>query len=267
MSLEEVAQWPDLLSIVRERVKPERDRAKDHGPGKHGKKYWWQFTLRRDPLYAGIAALPRCLIAAITTKHLAFSFQPPRQVFAHTLVVFALDRYSHFACLQSRIHELWALLLSSALGNTLRYSTNDCFDTFPFPLSNPRAVTPSLEATGQAFYETRARYMVSTGQGLTKAHNRLRDPHNKNPEILNLRRLHEVMDQAVVEAYGWSDVEIPPYCPMNDTQRMLASCFADEVVDRLYALNAERANEELRSRPLADGTRRSMPTGFQEGLF
>ena len=132
-SLDEAGQYPTLLEIVRTRVKPDRDRQKDHGPGKHGKKYWWQYALRSDPLYHTIARLPRCLVTAITTSHLAFSFQPIRQVFAHTLVVCAFDKYAPFSCLQSRVHLYWAQLCSSSLGGTLRYSVEDAFQSFPFP--------------------------------------------------------------------------------------------------------------------------------------
>src|SRR5262249_103635 len=52
ISLEEAEQWPDLIRMVRERVKPERDRLReDTGPGAHGKKWWWQFQHPRQPLY------------------------------------------------------------------------------------------------------------------------------------------------------------------------------------------------------------------------
>ena len=39
MELEEAEQWPDLLEIVRELVKPERDQNKRDVR----RKYWWRF--------------------------------------------------------------------------------------------------------------------------------------------------------------------------------------------------------------------------------
>lgn len=54
------------------------------------------------------------------------------------------------------------------------------------------------------------------------------------------------MDRAVLDAYGWGDVAVPPYCPVTDTDRAAVQAFEDEVIDRLYVLNAERAREEER---------------------
>jgi hypothetical protein len=54
--------------------------------------------------------------------------------------------------------------------------------------------------------------MVNTNQGLTKTYNALKDPENNDPRILELRRLHEAMDRAVLDDYGWTDLTVPPYC-------------------------------------------------------
>jgi hypothetical protein len=130
--------------------------------------------------------------------------------------------------------------------NTLAYAPTECFLTFPFPTSDPRGAVNELEAIGERLYEARARYMVDTDQGLTKTYNALKDPENDDPRVLELRRLHEEMDRAVLDAYGWSDIEVPPYCPTTDADRAALQEFEDEVVDRLYVLNAERAKEEER---------------------
>ncbi|HEY5958656.1 MAG TPA: hypothetical protein VIV60_18980, partial [Polyangiaceae bacterium] len=44
----------------------------------------------------------------------------------------------------------------------------------------------------------------------------------------------------------WSDVAVPPYCPLNDEDRVQVAASEDKVIDRLYVLNAERAAEETR---------------------
>ena len=82
--------------------------------------------------------------------------------------------------------------------------------------------------------------MVETDQGLTKAYNATCD----DPRVLSLRRLHEAMDRAVLDAYGWTDVPVPPYCPTSDAERAAVQAFEDEVIDRLYVLNEQRAREE-----------------------
>jgi hypothetical protein len=52
------------------------------------------------------------------------------------------------------------------------------------------------------------------------------------------------MDRAILNAYGWTDIEVPPYCPKDDAERAVVKAFEDEVIDRLFVLNAERAAQE-----------------------
>ena len=134
MSEEEARRWPDLMRIVEEKVKPERDRLReDTGPGAHGKKWWWQFQHPRQPLYAAIAGLERVLVISQVTSHVQFAFLPARMVFSHTLNVFPLTTYAAFCALQSRPHEVWARFFASSMKDDLRYTPSDCFETFPFP--------------------------------------------------------------------------------------------------------------------------------------
>jgi hypothetical protein len=52
--------------------------------------------------------------------------------------------------------------------------------------------------------------MVRNNEGLTSTYNRFHDPAEISNDLLELRRLHEEMDQAVLAAYGWSD--LPTAC-------------------------------------------------------
>lgn len=247
IELDSAARLPELLQIVRERVKPTRDAARsDTADGAHRKKYWWQYAQPRPELSDALEGLHQCLVTAIVSKHLMFSFQPTDRVFTHALYVFALSSSTAFAVLQSRTHEPWARLLSSSMKNDLRYAASDCFETFPFPRPDPRTVIPAVEAIGEALYTERARYMIDTHQGLTQTYNRLKDPVCDESRILMLRKLHEAMDRAVLDAYGWIDLTVPPYCPRNAEEQCALEQFQDAVLDRLFVLNAERAAEEKR---------------------
>lgn len=243
MSLAEAEQWPDLIGIVRENVKPERDRVKR----KAHREKWWHFGDKRPALYEALAPLDRCLVTSRVTKHLNFSFQPTSRVFADRLYVFPLRCHTAFTAMQSRVHSSWAWLLSSTLEERLNYSGENCFETFPFPKPDPRAELPELEAIGEQLYDTRARYLVDTEQGLTQCYNRLKDPHDDDPRVVELRRLHLAMDRAVLHAYGWGDIAVPPYTtPETEAEHRALETFEDEVIDRLFQLNAERAKEERR---------------------
>lgn len=256
MPLEQAEEWPELLGIVRDLVKPIRDRnPRTSGTGGHGKKYWWQFACRQDPLYSAIAPLRRCLVCSQVSKHLVFAFQPVDRIFSHALYVFAFSAHAPFAVLQGRVHEKWARLLSSSMKTDLRYAPSDCFLTFPFPNANPRAQVPSLSRMGERLYTDRAAFMVDTDQGLTKTYNALKDPtvtakSEHGDRIVHLRQLHLDMDRAVLEAYAehtadptWTNIEIPPFTtPQTPAEQDLHQRFEDHILDKLFELN------EIRSR-------------------
>ncbi len=242
----EAEHWPLALQVVRTSVKPYRDDLKATALSERLKTFWWQFYSQRDDLRAALKPLSRCLVTACVSKHLMFSFQPVDRIFSHKVYVFPLDRCTSFGVLQSRIHEPWARLLSSTLETRLNYSASDCFETFPFPSPDPRTVLPEIELIGEHLYEKRAAFMRDTSQGLTKTYNALKDPACSDPRILEVRRLHEDLDRALLASYGWSDVAVPPFCISTDVDRNALQAFEDEVVDRLYVLNAERAREEQR---------------------
>jgi hypothetical protein len=156
--------------------------------------------------------------------------------------VFAFDSYARFAAMQSRVHESWARMLSSSMRNDLRYSPSDCFENFPFPAPEK---TIQVEAIGEKLYTARAQYMSDTQQGLTLTYNQLKDPRCQEPQIFVLRQLHEEMERAVLDAYEITGIVVPPYCPQTPAEEKAVDIFSNEVIDRLFDLNAARAKQEL----------------------
>jgi hypothetical protein len=124
--------------------------------------------------------------------------------------VFATDRDEFFCVVQSRPHEVFATQLSSGLEDRQGYRPSDGFEPFPFPLQYQS--NEQLGATGREYEAHRSNVMITNGEGLTKTYNRFHDPHEKSPEILKLRELHEAMDRAVLEAYGWHDLAETAKC-------------------------------------------------------
>lgn len=248
MELDEANRWPSLLRVVEDRVRPERNNLRlDNSSAKTLREKWWRFQAHRPALYESISCLERCLVTGVVSKHLLFSFQPTTRIFSHKIYVFPLPAHTSFAILQSRVHEPWAWLLSSTMGGaSINYSASDCFETFPFPHPDPRTVIPAVEAIGERLYTERASYMVDTNQGLTQTYNQLKNPQCDEPRILALRKLHEDMDRAVLDAYGWTDLQVPPFCPLTPEDQRALEQFQDTIIDRLFVLNAERAAEEKR---------------------
>ena len=243
MDLDQAETWPDLISIIREKVKPERDLVKR----KVHRERWWQFGDKRPALYQSIASIKCCLVTLFTTKHLIFARLATDQVFANTLWVFPFENFSPFAVLQSRIHEAWARLLSSSLEDRLRYTASDCFETFPFPQPNPSMEIDELETLGKQLYQARADYLVAENIGLTECYNRLKNPDVTDAPVQALRKLHQELDHAVLHAYGWSELDVPAFSdPRDEAGKKARQAFTDEIIDRLFVLNAERAEEEKR---------------------
>lgn len=138
----------------------------------------------------------------------------------------------------------------------LRYTPEDCFETFPFPAGYESH--PDLERVGEAYYNHRAALMVQNQQGLTATYNRFHDPEERDPGILQLRSLHREMDAALMKAYGWDDPELtynffPDFEATEDEdgeptrpriRYRWPNELREEVLARLLALNAQRAEEE-----------------------
>lgn len=268
MDEKEARQWPDLMSIVEAKVKPERMRTRDTADGQRLKTYWWRYNRRRPELHAAISNLPRVLACSQVSTFHQFAFLPKGIIYANYVIVFAYDADAAFAILQSGSHEIWARFFSSSMKDDLRYTPSDCFETFPFP--EDWQTRSSLEAVGKACYEMRADLMVRNHEGLTKTYNRFHDPEEDSPDIITLRELHEAMDRAVLDAYGWTD--IPTDCEFlldhevdeEESSRKKKPWryrwpddVRDEVLARLLQLNAQRAAQEAQAGARAAKTRKA----------
>jgi len=255
------ADWPDLLRIVEERSKGTR--------AAHSTAHWWHFERSRIELARALAGRVSALAVSRVTQQVAFVRIPSSIVAAETTVVVAESGGAAFAVLQSRPHEIWARFMASSLEDRLRYTPTDCFETFPFPAAYEQH--PALDSAGQAYYDHRAGLMVRNNEGLTKTYNRFHRPDEYSPDILKLRELHEAMDRAVLDAYGWQDLQ--PKCDFfpefdeeeaddaesgRPRQKKYRYRWPDEIHDevlaRLLALNRERAGlfAGLRAHRLAE---------------
>jgi hypothetical protein len=108
-----------------------------------------------------------------------------------------------------------------------------------------RDVVHPIESPGRAFYEARAAYRIAEDVGLTITYNRMKDPAVTDATVENLRALTLAMDRAVLAAYGWDDLEPPPFTtPATADEKRAVAGFEDAVIDRLFALNAERARAQ-----------------------
>lgn len=256
--LERAQQYPELLRIVEERVKPERDCLT--GPGdKRNREYWWQFGAYRSGMREAIAPLQRVLARSRVSELHAIVFVPKGYVYGDATVVFAFDDEYHFALLQSNIHEVWVWRQASSLESRNRYTPTDCFDTFPFPpieyeymakgkcrLEEMPQIFQKAAQIGTSYHEHRRQIMLTRQFGLTKAYNLFHDPDCQDADIIHLRELHIGMDQAILSCYGWDDLNLGHNFYKNDrgqTRFTVSPEARRELLRRLIDLNLKLSGE------------------------
>lgn len=254
----QLSQWPDLKHILETKVKPGRMILGSNPNNVPLKRRWWAYQAHRPGLYSSIESFAKVLVNSQVTTHLAFAFVPAASIFSHKLCVVAEQNLASFCVLQSRVHEVWARFLSSTLGDALNYSPSDCLGTFPFPVGWRQST--AFQVAGQTYYAFRAALMLQRVEGLTDTYNRFHDPDERDLEIVKLRELHADMDRAVLDAYGWSDIqteceflldyeidEVEWGNKKKPYRYRWPDDVRDEVLARLLELNAERARAERRA--------------------
>ena len=250
LSMEQVRdRFPEVYQWVIERVKPERD-AKAHS--KDGAGYaqsWWLHGKPRQQLREALKGLPRYIATVETAKYRTFQFLDAAILPDNMLVAIASDDAWHLAVLSSRVHVVWALAAGGRLGigNDPRYNKTRCFEPFPFPAASS-AQQAELRALGERLDAHRKqRQTLHPALTLTGLYNvlvKLRTGETLTPAELKiheqglvtmLRELHDQIDRVVLAAYGWNDLILLPET---------GDAFVAPVLERLVALNAERAAEE-----------------------
>ena len=227
---------------------------------------WWLFRRPTVEMYSRLKNKAICFVIARTTKYLNFSAVQTGQILSDAVKVFTTDRWDLYSVVQSTLHEVWARKYSGALETRLRYSPSDCFETFPFPAGIWQTANPALAEIGERYHEHRRALMLQLWLGLTDIYNlfHTRDltveqvvKVSKKPQdiaeagfhgILELRRLHRQIDNAIRDSYGWQDLDLGhdfhevETLPENDRVRYTISPTArKEVLKRLLQLNHDRA--------------------------
>lgn len=286
------SDYPQCYQIALNLVKPDRQRwatDKKGAPiiGQYAirspmPQRWWIYGEKRPGLYNKIKKNQRVLVIALTSKTVAFCFVPNGIIYSHATVVIADERSSVFAILQSGVHRLWVDTFSSRMKTDQRYTPSDCFENYPFPKFTGLKIESTLEKLGTIYHENRSEFMINVQLGLTKTYNLFHSnaitsaavnekdkqvislqKHLEKTEgaisfeaaiagIIQLRALHVEMDQAVLEAYGWSDISLRhdfyevDYLPENDRIRYTIHPDArKEILKRLLALNHQIHAEEV----------------------
>jgi hypothetical protein len=193
-TLEQAATFPAALEIVRERVKPERDRNRDRG----FRERWWCFGRPRGEMRHAIGPLPRYVCGNRIGKRMLFCWCQPWTCPSDLVNVFAFADDYAIGVLHSRIHQEWARAQSSTLRVDIRYTPTSAFETFPWPPAPTDAQRAEVGEAAAATIERRQAICAEREIGLTALYNEVDDG-----AYADLRALHERLDRAVAAAYGW----------------------------------------------------------------
>lgn len=238
LSIDDVRKrFPEVYQWVYERVKPERDQNNRNSY----RENWWILGEPRGNFRPALEGLSRYIATVETSKHRFFVFLDQSILPDNKLVGIALDDGYYLGVLSSRIHVTWAL--PEAAGSTLEdrpvYVKTTCFEKFPFPICSAkhkariRELGEALDAHRKSQQSRHPRLKFTdmynvleklrTGESLTKKELEV----HKWGLVTVLKQIHDDLDVAVCEAYGWPK-DLPD----------------EEILARLVALNAERAVEE-----------------------
>jgi len=237
-------------------VRPERRGKREQ----RANEMWWIFYWPRPELRRRLKGVCRYIARTSVAKHNVFRWISSEVLPDGTLVVVTRDDETTFGILQSRFHELWALRMGTSLEDRPRYTPSTTFETFPFP----EGLTPDIPAATQAA-DPLAQKIAAAAARLNELRENWLNPADlvvRAPEVVPgypdrilprdekaekelkkrtltnlynarpqwLANAHAALDEAVAEAYGWSD----------DWRAGLLT--DDETLARLFKLNQERAD-------------------------
>ena len=232
-------RFPEVYQHLLTSVKPERDA---NNRTSYRDK-WWLFGEPRRELRPALAGLPRYIATVETAKHRVFQFLDAAVLPDNMLVCVASADPFHLGVLSAGPNLAWTAAQGGTLEDRPRYTKSLCFDPYPFPVADGGQRTrigdlaEELDATRKEVLE---RHPDLTLTGLYNLSDKLAcdEPFDTVEQDRRARgcvdligELHRRLDAAVAAAYGW-----PANLP------------AQEAVQRLVALNAERRADERRGR-------------------
>lgn len=144
-TLEEAVLYPAALDLVRERVKPERDK----NNRETYRRFWWRFAEPRPGMRQALSSCARYIAGNAQGKRFLFTWQPSSVCPSNLTNVFTFDDDYAMGILTSAVHQAWAQSEASTLRIDLRYTPTSCFETFPWPEPDPatRALIGQIAAS------------------------------------------------------------------------------------------------------------------------
>ena len=264
----EAALYQGPFEYVQRNVKPEREKNRRRTRAEH----WWLLGETLPAFRRATSGLHRYLATPRVSKHRIFVWLDWVVLPDSKVIAFAFVDDAALGILHSRVHSVWTVVTCGwhGVGNDVTYNPTTCFETFPFPAA-PTEQQSAIATAAKELDDLRNRWLnppewtreevLEFPGSLTGPWARyLHDPdergigtvryprlvpkdeeaaeklkvrtltnlYNQRPTWLDLA--HRKLDEAVFAAYGWDP-------GISD----------EEILERLLALNLERAGAEARS--------------------
>ena len=271
LAVDEVRErFPKVYQHVVNRVKPERDQ----NNRRTYRDNWWIFGEPRSDLRPVLEPLDRYIATIETAKHRFFQFLDVDIRPDNKLINIGLEQACFLSLLSSSSHCYWFQGNAGKIGVYALdsvYVKTRCFDAFPFPeLPAGSEQERTLDYLGNrldSFRKERlAEHDFLTMTALYNVLDRVRALENGcgNPALSDkeqdiheaglvsvLKEIHDDIDRATFEAYGWADlapalVGRPGATTPSPHKTQEQEEAEVEVLARLVALNRERAEDEQR---------------------
>ncbi|MFF3192273.1 Eco57I restriction-modification methylase domain-containing protein [Streptomyces misionensis] len=262
MSEREAMEYELAFAKIEREVKPERQRKKSSGEyvlRRPLPQRYWQYAETRPAMSKSLKRFELCIVMAQVSKSIMPARVSTRQVLDQKLIVFAWDDFAILALLSGAVHYWWALDRSSTMKADLNYSPTDVFETWVRP-----PCTERLRDAGVQLDSFRRELMLRRNVGLTSTYNLVHDAACQDHDINQLRRIHEEIDKATIEAYGWHDLldETGKTAPIDSkhkpvrlnhgfhetdqgTRYTIGPLARTEIIDRLRQLNHQAYADEV----------------------
>ena len=198
MGAHAAATYEKAFALLEERVKPYRESL----TGQIHEKDFWKFWDKREKFFQSVKSSRKILACPSTAKYLIMIFLDLSWIPSHSIKLFAFDDFSSFSIMQSSIHEVWARFQSGKLEQRLAYNLTKSFGAFPWPKTMPK------HCFAEEILKLRTQICLNEKLCLTDLYNTLHDSKCKEVAFREIRNLIEENDNAVLSAYGWSDLAL-----------------------------------------------------------
>jgi hypothetical protein len=253
---EVLVNFPEVYQFLLNHAKPDRNQNRNE----LFRKNWWVIGHPRQVFRAFSAGLTRYAATVETSQHRIFAFLPVDITPDSTIVTFGLQDSFYFGLFSSFVHAFWAFVQGGTLEDRPRYNKTTCFETFPFPALEESAQKQRIRDLGERLDVHRKRQQELhpdlTLTGIYNVLQKIRSGEALNAKdkavhdqglISVLKQIHDDLDAAVLEAYGWTDLaSATPPADILARGGPDAEALEQAILTRLVALNHARAAEEKR---------------------